>query len=93
MSQLVRADVRLKRPGAVEIPKAGRHATKGAEDDEPGTQAAFGILVSISFILRSSLVLLSSLFAGDGSLGGDERDTIENIKGRFVVLWNQSILP
>lgn len=78
MSQLVRADVCLKGPGAVEIAKAGRHATEGAEDDEPGAQAAFGILVSISFILRSSLVLLSSLFARDGSLGGDERDTIKN---------------
>ena len=81
MSQLVCADVRLKRPGAVEIPKAGRHAAEGAEDDEPGTEAAFGILVSISFLLRSSLVLLSSLFARDGGLRGDERDTIEALKG------------
>ena len=81
MNQLVRADIGLKRPGAVEIPKAGRHATEGAEDNEPGTQAAFGILVSISSILRSSLILLSILFVRDGRLGVNERDTIEGFKG------------
>ena len=74
MSQLVRAEVRLKRSGAVEDAKAGHHATKGTEDNQPGTQTAFGKNVSVS------LVLWSSLLAKYGPIGGSQRRMIGHIE-------------
>ena len=78
VGQLVRDEVCLKRPRAVEIAKAGRHAAEGAKDDEPGTQATFGKGVSII------LVLWSRLPGRCGLPGGKWNGLIDDIKGWSV---------
>ena len=75
MSQLVRAEVRLKRSSAVEDAKAGRHAAEGSQDDQPSAQTTFGKSVSVI------LVLLLSLFAICGPIGGNQRGRIRNLEG------------
>ena len=81
MDQLVRAEIRLERSGAVENAKAGRHAAEGAEDDEPGTQTALGEGVSIS------LVLWSDFFARYGPIGVDWTEWTCSVE-----VWHNSLL-
>ena len=48
--KLVAAEIGVENSNGVHIPKASGHAAEGAEDHEPGPQAAFGVLDIVLFL-------------------------------------------
>ena len=48
--KLVAAEIGVENSNGVHIPKASGHAAEGAEDHEPGPQAALGVLDVVLFL-------------------------------------------